>query len=86
MEKRPVLVWRESAPQLEDGHAVANPTTDVEDLAGVAVHQVQLWKQEWSLVRARMQTPTGSRFCCGALLDSNTDCRNSTAPPAASAG
>jgi len=41
MEKRSVLVGREGTPQLEDGHAVANSATDVEDLAGVTVHQMQ---------------------------------------------
>src|SRR5687768_7412631 len=29
--------------------------------------------------------PNGSRFCCGAPLDSNTDGQNPTAPAAASA-
>jgi len=30
--------------------------------------------------------PNGSRFCCGAPLDSNTDGQNVAAPSAASAG
>jgi len=33
-----------------------------------------------------MVPPNGSRFCCGAPLDSNTDGLNPTAPAAASAG